>query len=303
MVKMKNKILNIIKDINPFSNRIVENKLVYIIKILLTAFILYFVSLIIGEGLIIGGSYLFGYNATDNQLPEDILLLCSFFGFMIPIIAFVLYTRKINKEKLNTIGLDKNFKSIFKGILLGIVTLGVIILVLILLGAIRFNGISENVNWLFFILYFFAYLIQSSMEEVICRGFILHKLKEKLSISIAIAISIAFFSIGHFPKLFEEGIILGIIGIANLILTSLIFTLLTLKDKNIYSAIGFHFIWNFALFNIIGLNLSGIEVTNSLLKMTAVNTVLTGNSYGIESSIISTIVFIVVLFILKRKSK
>ena len=71
--------------------------------------------------------------------------------------------------------------------------------------------------------------------------------------------------------------------------------MLTLKDKNIYSAAGFHFIWNFSLFSIIGLNLSGLETSNAIFKMKAVNKFLTGYSYGIESSIIFTIILSIVL--------
>ena len=78
-------------------------------------------------------------------------------------------------------------------------------------------------------------------------------------------------------------------------LVTLIFVILTLKNKNIYGAIGFHFIWNFALFNIIGLNLSGLKTTNSLFKMEAINKFLTGYSYGIELSIVCTIILLVVL--------
>ena len=54
---------NIIKTLNPLSNKKVDNKILYVLKILLSAVIIYFVSLIVGEALIIGGSYFFGYNA------------------------------------------------------------------------------------------------------------------------------------------------------------------------------------------------------------------------------------------------
>ena len=288
------KIFNIIKSINPFSNKNTDNKILYTIKILLTAGVLYFISLLIGEGLIIAGSYLFGYNATDHQLPYDIMLICSFYGYIITIITFIIFVKKRNKDKLSNIGLDRNFKTFFIGILLGIVSLSLIIIPLILCGAIKFVGIN-NINWLFFGLYFGGYLIQSFMEELICRGFILHRLKDKLPLIIAIIISILFFSIGHFNKLFEEGVLIGIIGIVNLLLISLIFVILTLKNKNIYGSTGFHFIWNFALFSIIGLNLSGLETTNSIFKMEAVNKFLTGYSYGIESSIVCTIILSLVL--------
>lgn len=286
---------SLIRNLNPFSNEKVDNKILYIIKILLSAFLVYFVSLIIGEVFIIGGSSLFGYNATDKQLPTDIMLLCSFYGYLFTILLFILFCKKINKIKLKKIGIDKNLMTFLRGIFLGVISLIFIIMLLIIFGAIKFNGINHNINCLFFILYLFGFLIQSTMEELICRGYILHRLKERIPIVFVILISILFFSIGHFSKLFDEGIIIGIIGILNLFLIGSIWAITTLKDKNIYSAIGFHFIWNFALFNIIGLNLSGIESANSIFKFTVVDPFLTGSSYGIESSIITTIILLIII--------
>lgn len=294
---------NIITGLNPFSAKKVDNKIIYVLKILLSAAILYYGSLIIAEVLIIGGSYLFGYNATDKQLPYDIMLLCCYYGYLITIILFVLFSKKVNNIKLNQIGINKNFTSFFKGIFSGGTTLLFIITILFMFGAIKFNGINNDVNWLFLLLYLFGYLIQSAMEEVVCRGYIFHRLKEKIPTVFAMFTSILFFSVGHFSKLFDAGIIIGIIGILNLFLISMILLTTTLKDKNIYSAIGFHFIWNFALFNIIGLNLSGLEPTNSIFKITSINSFLTGDIYGIESSIITTIILMIVLLITKRKSE
>ena len=289
------KLLDIIKSINPFSNNNIDNKILHTIKILLTAGILYFISLLIGEAIIIGGSYLFGYNVTDNQLPYDIMLICSFYGYITTILTFIIFVKKRNKDKLSKIGLDNNFKTFFMGILIGIISLSLIIITLMLCGAIKFVGINNNINWLFFVLYFGGYLIQSFMEELISRGFILYRLKEKLPIIVVIIISVLLFSTGHFDKMFNEGVLIGIIGIINLIIISLLFCVVTLRNKNIYGATGFHFIWNFALFNIIGLNLSGLETTNSIFKMEAVNKFLTGYSYGIESSIVCTIIISLVL--------
>ena len=296
---MKN-ILNIIKSINPFSSKDTDNKILFTIKIILTTQLIYFITLICAETVIIGASYLFGYNATDHQMPENITTIISFFGYIIPIMAFILYTKKVSKSKPDRIGLDNNFKPFIKGMLIGIVTLSLIIAPLILCGAVKFSGINRNINWLFIILFFFAYLTQSALEEVICRGFIFHRLKEKLPILIAIIINIAFFMIGHLSKMFDAGILIGIIGIINAILIGLIFTVLTIKDKNIYSAIGFHYIWNFLLYCVVGLNLSGIETSNSIFQMEVVNKFLTGYSYGIESSFITTIILIIILLLTKR---
>ena len=295
------KLVSILKDLNPFSRREVDNKLIYTLKIIITVGVLYFVSLLIGEALIIGGSYAFGYNATDKPMPYDIMLLCSFYGYIITIALFVIFSKKVNKISLDKIGLDKNLKTFFKGMLIGIISLALIAGILSLCGAISFGGINNNINWLFFVLYLFGYLIQSTMEELVCRGYLFHRLKEKIPVIGAILISVLLFSVGHFSKLFSDGAAIGLIGIVNLMLISMIWIITTMKDKNIYSAIVFHFIWNFALFSIVGLNLSGLEATNAIFKFSANNQFLTGCSYGIESSIVTTGVLSIILAVLAFK--
>ena len=109
MKKVKDRLLNIIKAINPFSGKDTDNKILYTAKILLTTQVIYFLTLIVAETVIIGVSYLFGYNATDKQMPQNITLIVSFFGYIIPIMAFILYTKKINKSNVDRIGLDKKF--------------------------------------------------------------------------------------------------------------------------------------------------------------------------------------------------
>lgn len=306
MKKILFTIFNIIKSINPFSTKDTDNKILYTLKILLTTQVIYFLTLVIAEGVIIGISYFFGYNATDKQMPQDITSIISFFGYIIPIMVFILYTKKINKSKADRIGLNNNFKPFIKGLLVGIITLIFVIVPLLLCGAVSFNGINSYINWLFIILFFFAYLIQSAMEEVVCRGFIFHRLKEKIPVVFAMAINVVFFLIGHWSKMFDAGMLIGIIGISNAILIGVIFTVLTIQDKNIYSAIGFHYIWNFGLNCIIGLSASGNDSTNAIFNMSPVNTFLTGSSYGVESSVICTIVYSIVLAVIlisKRKVK
>lgn len=302
---MKKMVKRFFSGINPFSRKEEENRILYSMRIILSAYLIYIVGLLVGEALIIFGSMPFGYNATDRQLPQDILLICSFFGYAIVILAFVLFALKVNRISLKRIGLDSKVWKIFKGGLYGVITLLIILLVLLVFGFLRFDGINQNVNWPIFILFFFAFLAQSGMEEVVCRGYIFHRLSEKISVNISTVISILFFSVFHFSKLFGEGFIIGIIGVLNLILISVIFLVLTWYDKNIYSAIGFHWIWNFMLYNVIGLNLSGIEVTDSLFKFSVVNEFLTGADYGIESSIITTFVCgtILMVIILIEKGK
>ena len=54
----------------------------------------------------------------------------------------------ISKDKLDKIGLDKNIKPFLKGLLIGIVSLSLIMIILLICGAVKFDGINNNIKHL-----------------------------------------------------------------------------------------------------------------------------------------------------------
>ena len=85
----------------------------------------------------------------------------------------------------------------------------------------------------------------------------------------------------------EEFLCRGIV-----ILISVIFSLFTLRFNSIWATCGLHSIWNFILFNILGLNLSGKDETIAAvfdLRSVGEN-ICNGGEYGIEASIINAVV-------------
>ncbi len=268
------------------------NVVLYTLAIIEAVGMVYLAALIVGEAIIILGSMPFGYNMTDHPMPEDVAQIVAFYGYVFVILGIIFFTLKVNRLSLKDIGIGirGGAKSTLIGLLLGAGALAVIMAILLAGGFVRFEGMNPQMRPLFFVLYFGGFLVQSSMEEVLCRGYIFHMLQKKISVGLSAAVSILFFAVFHFPKHFGDGILIGIIGCVNLVLVGVILVRLTIRGKNIGAAIGFHWIWNFLLFNVIGLNLSGLETADSLFKVRAVNGFLTGHSYGIESSVITTVV-------------
>lgn len=112
------------------------------------------------------------------------------------------------------------------------------------------------------------------------------------------------FIIPHFSSLLEGELIYSCIGIVNPILISVIFSLLIMNKKTIWMACGMHSFWNFCLFNIFGLNLSGTQHSIAVFNFSVgEKSILNGGIYGIEASIITTVVLIVyaVILILKYR--
>lgn len=93
-------------------------------------------------------------------------------------------------------------------------------------------------------------------------------------------------------SLFDGGMTYGVIGVANLVLISIIFSLLTIRFKSIWVACGLHSFWNAILYCILGLNLSGNDETvTAIFNMKSVgNNIWNGGAYGIEASLITTVV-------------
>ena len=100
------------------------------------------------------------------------------------------------------------------------------------------------------------------------------------------------FVLPHWSSLFAGETIYGVIGVANLVLISIIFSLLTICFKSIWAACGLHSFWNAILYSILGLNLSGNDETvTAIFKMQSVGeNIWNGGVYGIEASIITTVV-------------
>lgn len=165
---------------------------------------------------------------------------------------------------------------------------------IVLTGNIEYHGFFENADILMIILLIGGFIVQGATEEILCRGIVLHALKDKTSVWIAIAVSTIMFIMPHWASLFAGGTIYGVIGVANLVLISIIFSLLTIRFKSIWAACGLHSFWNAVLYCILGLNLSGNDETvTAIFNMQSVGkNIWNGGEYGIEASMVTTVVLI-----------
>ena len=223
--------------------------------------------------------------------PQTITLI-TYYGYIIVLSVALLYWKLIEKKSLSEMGMTKRFGNYFIGVIVGVLLLAVSVFSIVLTGNIEYQGFFENANILMIILSIGGFIIQGATEEILCRGIVLHALKEKAPLWIAIAVSTILFIIPHGSSLFEGGTIIGVIGVANLVLISIIFSLLTIYFQSIWAACGLHSFWNAILYCILGLNLSGKDETvTAIFNMQSVsNNIWNGGAYGIEASGITTVV-------------
>lgn len=298
----------LLKNIFPFNNRTDMPTGLFIIKKVLAFWLCYIAGLFIAEGIMILLHFALGKNMLVGETfdPQTITLM-MYYGYIVVIAITLLYWKFIEKKPLSEMGITKRAGSYFIGIVAGVLLLAVSLAIILITGSITWQGVYENINIPVILLFFGGFIIQGAMEEILCRGLVLHTLKEKTSIELAILISTLLFIIPHWSSLFAGEVIYGIIGFINLVLISSIFSALTIRFKSIWAACGLHSFWNAILYSVLGLNLSGNDETvTAVFNLQSVGeNIWNGGMYGIEASVITAVVLALaalLLWIPKQKN-
>ncbi|MCM1221690.1 MAG: CPBP family intramembrane metalloprotease [Lachnospiraceae bacterium] len=263
-------------------------------------------GLFTAEGIVIILHFLLGKNIFAGEIFDTrTITLITYYGYIIVVGVAIIYWKLIEKKPLSEMGITKYFGNYFIGAAIGVFLLFISVVAIVLTGAIEFYGIFENIDRLMIFLLIGGFIIQGATEEILCRGIVLHALKEKTSLWVAVVISTIVFVLPHGIALFENEVVYGIIGVTNLILISIIFSLLTIRFTSIWAACGLHSFWNAILYSVFGLNLSGSnEAVTAVLNMQSVGSnILNGGAYGIEASIITSMVLFVAVAFLVHAGK
>ena len=283
----------LLKNISPFNNRTEMPTALFVVKKVLAFWLCYIAGLFIAEGVVILLHFALGKNMlVGDVFDAQTITLIIYYGYIVMAGVALAYWKFIEKKPLSEMGLTKHFGNYFIGAITGVLLLAVSVVAIILTGNIEYHGVFENADILVIVLLVGGFVVQGATEEILCRGIVLHTLKEKTSLWIAIAVSTIMFVLPHWSSLFAGETIYGVIGVANLVLISIIFSLLTICFKSIWAACGLHSFWNAILYSILGLNLSGNDGTvTAIFNMQSVGeNIWNGGVYGIEASIITTVV-------------
>lgn len=301
---MKEFLLNIL----PFNNREEMPKLLYIIKKLLAFLLCLFGAGIIAEGIVIIAMMIAGKDPLNGDVFSNIVMeMIMYYGYSVVVALIIVYWKLVEKKTIAELGFTKNFGGYFIGCGVAVVLLGISAGIITLAGALKWNGLFASIDIPLILLYFGGFIFQGLYEEVLCRGILLQTLRRKLPLPLAIGISCLPFIILHLSSM-QDGGVYTVLGIANLAAISVVFSLLTVRTNGIWAACGLHSLWNFALFNILGLNLSGNDekVAAVFNITTPEDSIFNGGSYGIEASLITFLVLIIgiiLLLICRRKQE
>ena len=304
-----NKIKQFIKNISPLNNRTDMPVLLYIIKVIIIFWFVKFGAELIGEGLVIALHFACGMNPLEGEIFDGkTIIVITYFGYGLMTLLAILYWKLFQKKTVCELGFTKKAGTYFIGAVAGALLIAVSVGAVMLTGTITCNGVFRNIDHIYIMLMFGAFICQGAFEEVLCRGIVHQLLMNKTSVPVTVGISAVLFIIPHLNNLNGEGAGIVFFAVADLTLVSFVFSFLTLRFRSIWAACGMHSGWNYILFNILGLNLSGNdELTAAVFDMrSAGENILNGGKYGIEASAITAIalaVFLIICYTISRKKE
>ena len=296
---MKTHVINLL----PFNNRMEMSGTEYVIKKILAFVLIFFLSGILGEAVVIGLYTGMGYDPLHGVIPEgQIAGLVPYYGYILFSITAILYCKLIEKRSLQDVGLTKQGTDYLFGIGMAIAMLALVVILCLVTGSVPFWGINRNVSIKGLLLWGVAFIIQGSEEEILCRGFLMNTLIKKIPVPLAVFISSTAFVVPHLimTPILDSGLVYALIGIANLYLISVLFSIIVLWRKNIWISCGLHAAWNYVLNIILGLTVSGNDAKVEGLLLIKINRldVINGAEYGFEAGIAATIIIIITICVI-----
>jgi hypothetical protein len=174
------------------------------------------------------------------------------------------------------------------GLVAGPVVTGALAMMLVLTGSVSL-ALSSDVRASFgaLPLYLALFTLAAAVEELIFRGYPLQSLAEGSRRWIAGILLCLTFTLAHLSNPDVT-----MIGIANIFLAGVLLVILYFQTRRLWLPISLHLSWNLAQSWLWGFDVSGIKIDNNLFVVTQTGTDLfTGGEFGLEGSILSTILF------------
>lgn len=254
--------------------------------------VLYLITLILiflGQGLGVQLEFIPFLTSTDVGVTAT--LYFEFIGIWILAVLYMRFTKK-NRPILRVIGYKEtanNWINVLIGILIGFSLNGICILAAWLHKDISLSYASFQPIYL--ILIFAAVFVQSSAEELLCRGFLYQRLMRSYHrLAVAIIGNSLFFALLH---LLNDGV--TALSILNIFVVGILFSLITYYMDSIWCAMAAHAAWNFTQNIIFGLPNSGMVVPYSVFKLdasVASNSFAYNVGFGIEGTLFADAILI-----------
>lgn len=220
-------------------------------------------------------------------------------------VLFVLFIFKNNHyiiDKITTKTKGNNMANLFWGLFIGFVLNGLCALIAMINGDFTLRFSQFEIFRAFGL--FFAVFVQSSAEELLCRGFMYQRLMKSTNCpAFVIIFNSLFFAALH---LFNNG--MSILPFYCIFIFGVLASMLIYYFDSLWMVMGLHAMWNFTQSILFGLPNSGTNVPYSIFKIgSSVKGSFAYNPiFGLEGTILSSVlmtVCCVALYLWKSKKK
>ncbi len=219
------------------------------------------------------------------------------------IVALLIIWKGYHKESFVNLGFTHKgkFLDLTLGLVMGLFSISFVYVVLLFTNQLSIANVNFSIiHTPEYILYLIFYISVGIWEEMFTRGYFMSVLKRTRNIYAIIFIPSIVFSFLH---LFNPNV--GFIGILNIFVVGVLFSLMFYKRGSLWMPIGFHITWNFFQGNVFGLNVSGTEPYSIINNIIDGNKLLTGGDFGAEGGLITTLIvsILIIFFLLLSKEE
>lgn len=210
--------------------------------------------------------------------------------------GIVVYGYYVEERSLASFGFIRKhiFSQYIKGFILGILLFSIIVGIGVFTGSLAYEACLANQTWRWVLIFLIGWFFQGMEEEVMLRGYLMPNFSRRTSLLTAVIANSLLFAALH---LGNNGMTL--LSFINLTLYGIFASLYAIRTNNIWGISGFHSAWNFVQGNIYGISVSGNAALPSILNITQRNSaLLNGGAFGLEGSLITTIVLSICIALL-----
>jgi len=240
------------------------------------------------------------YCAPSLRGREQLALLYALLGAAV-LAESGLLIRALDRRSFRTIGLwfyPGWWKELACGIGIGAALIGLVVAILVVLGAIRYAGLSGPPKEMLsgFEVAAGILFLAAAFEELAFRGYGFQRLVEAFGALGAVVVFSGLFGLVH---LLNPGATM--LSTASTALSGVLLSVAYLKTRALWLPIGLHWAWNFFMGPILSLPISGLDFGPTLLRVQISGaTWLTGGAYGPEGGVVVIVVVLVAIVFLVR---
>lgn len=233
---------------------------------------------------------------------SDIFVVSNLFATIAMTAVVLLFCRLIQKRKPDTLGFTRKGagKEYLIGLGVGFGMFSAAVLLCVVTGAIRIEGLSGTFSVGIFLLFTVGFIIQGMGEEVLCRGYVMVSVGRRYPMWVAVFTNAMIFAVLH---LLNNGI--SVLAFINLVLFGVFASLYFIKRGNIWRIGALHSVWNLVQGNFWGLSVSGMGTKCSVFSSTMIEgkSIINGGAFGPEGGLgVSVVLLVGICVLLSMKS-